>query len=288
MGRVGGDLPEGIREVDNIYLYSLISSLDQGDNDPNRFARISLTHFLQQLTTDDGETWYYEAPDSAVTSDLAVEQRQTTAEAEDSLLSSGFEAEIEPDKEAPFDFSSGDAEHVSVTTPYVLIIDQFEELITNHPERWSERAGFFEQLEAAMQADPALWVLLVLREDYVAALDPYAPIMADKLRARYYMERMGVDAALRAIRQPAALGRRPFAPGVAEQLVDNLLRIVVSAETGETKLGQYVEPVQLQVVCYQLWEELEDVERTRGQDEGMISGTESSPHPSTSSSSQTQ
>ena len=50
--------------------------------------------------------------------------------------------------------------------------------------------------------------------------------------------------------------RRPFAPGVAEQLVDNLRQVRVPGQE-TTIAGQYVEPVQLQVVCYQLWENLE-------------------------------
>ena len=100
-----------------------------------------------------------------------------------------------------------------------------------------------------------MWVVLVLREDYVAALDPFATLMRDKLRARFYMERMDVEGALAAVRRPAALGGHPFADGVAEQLVDDLRRIQVAGQEA-TPLGQYVEPVQLQVVCYQLWENL--------------------------------
>ena len=100
---------------------------------------------------------------------------------------------------------------------------------------------------------PNLWVVLTLREDYVAALDPYTALMFNRLRARFYMERMGVEAALDAIRRPAELGGRPFAPGVAERLVDNLRQVRIPGQE-ETIAGQYVEPVQLQVVCYQLWE----------------------------------
>lgn len=139
--------------------------------------------------------------------------------------------------------------------PYILIIDQFEEIITNHANRWPERADFFQQLNQAMMTDPMLWVVFSLREDFVAALDPYAHLLTDKMRARFYMPRMDAVAALEAIQQPAKLGGRPFAEGVAEMLVDNLRQIRLSGQT-TPHLGQYVEPVQLQVVCYQLWENL--------------------------------
>ena len=140
--------------------------------------------------------------------------------------------------------------------PFVLIIDQFEEIITAHPGRWEERSEFFRQLDAALLGDPNLWVVLTLREDYVAALDPYAALMFNRLRARFYMERMGVAAALDAVHCPAALAGRPFAPGVAEQLVDNLRQMRIAGQEG-TVPGQYIEPVQLQVVCYQLWENIQ-------------------------------
>ena len=138
---------------------------------------------------------------------------------------------------------------------YALIIDQFEEIITAHPGRWHEREAFFRQLDAAMQADPNLWVVLTLREDYVAALDPYAPLLADRLRARFLMEHMKTEAALDAIQKPAELAGRPFGPGVAEKLVNDLRQIRVAGQEN-TVAGEYVEPVQLEVVCYQLWENL--------------------------------
>lgn len=148
-----------------------------------------------------------------------------------------------------------DGEADDAALHHVLIIDQFEEIITTHPERWTDREDFFRQLNGAMAADPLLWVVLTLREDYVAALDPYAHLLAGKLQARFYMQRMGSQAALEATRRPAAQYGRPFAPGVAETLIDNLRQIRVPDQR-ETQPGEFIEPVQLQVVCFQLWESL--------------------------------
>ena len=77
----------------------------------------------------------------------------------------------------------------------VLIIDQFEELFSTHAESWEKREGLFQQLAQAMQEDPYLWVVLVMREDYIAALDPYAHLLPGGLRVRYYMQRLGREAA---------------------------------------------------------------------------------------------
>ncbi|MEZ4708559.1 MAG: hypothetical protein R3A44_15225 [Caldilineaceae bacterium] len=138
--------------------------------------------------------------------------------------------------------------------PRLLIIDQFEELFTTHGAHWQSRQDFFHQLREAMEDDPLLFVLISMRADYIALLDPYAGLVPGRFRNRFYMERMGVAAALDAIKEPAARAGRQFAPGVAEALVDNLRTIRVGLT--ETQLGQFIEPVQLQLVCYQIWDRL--------------------------------
>ena len=219
MVRVGGELPEGVSDVDNIFVFNCLLHLDQRTgSDPRRFAHMTLAAFLPRLTSPDGESYYYD-DNAELTEDV-------------------------DDYEEPL---------------HILIIDQFEEIVTTHLERWQEREAFFRQIEEAMVADPLLWVLLTLREDYVAALDPYAGLLSNHLRARFYMQRMGHEAALEAVRRPAQQYGRPFAPGVAETLVDNLRQIRVR-DTPATGLGQFIEPVQLQVVCYQLWENLQERE----------------------------
>lgn len=139
-------------------------------------------------------------------------------------------------------------------TPRVLIIDQFEEILTAYPERWQEREGLFNQLRQALRDDSMLSLLLVMREDHIAGLDRYADLLPGGLHCRFRMERLRHEAALKAVRRPVE-SRRPFAPGVAEQLVDNL-RQEHLAEQATKIAGEFVEPVQLQVVCYQLWEGL--------------------------------
>jgi hypothetical protein len=224
VARVSGELPSGVSEVANIYLFNLMLSLDSSGRDPGRFAHMGLSQFLAGLSSEDGKHFFYEA-----------------------------EAGPAPQAEAP----------VASATPYVLIVDQFEELITSHPSRWREREEFFRQLNQAMGDDPSLWVLLSFREDYLAPIEPYAALMTDRMRARFYMERMGVDAALEAVRRPAELAGRPFAPGAAEQLVEDLRQVRVSGQEA-TVAGPTVEPVQLQVVCHQLWQNIENEQRPLG------------------------
>ena len=139
----------------------------------------------------------------------------------------------------------------------VLVIDQFEEIFTTYPEQWEKREDFFRQLSQALSADPRLWVILTMREDYIAELDPYARLLPNRLRVRYRLNYMDATAALAAVTKPAELGGRPFEPGVAERLVDNLRqRVEEGATESPAALGEMVEPVQLQVVCMQLWQRL--------------------------------
>jgi WD40 repeat protein len=143
---------------------------------------------------------------------------------------------------------------------YVLIVDQFEEIFSTHNDQWESREDFFRQLTRAMRDNPDLWVLLVMREDFIAGLDPYTHLLHERGRIRYYMQRLERDAALKAIQGPVE-NVRPYEENVAEKLFNDLCSIKVLGPDGKTLIdqpGQYVEPVQMQVVCYNLWENLGD------------------------------
>jgi tetratricopeptide (TPR) repeat protein len=140
---------------------------------------------------------------------------------------------------------------------YLLIFDQFEELITAFPERWEEREPFFRQIREVLRAHPNLRVLFVIREDHLAELDPYAAFLPDGFRIRYRLERLRAGAALDAIVKPLASLDVACEPGVPEQLVADLRRVPVETRKGVvTVVGEFVEPVHLQVVCQNLWNNL--------------------------------
>lgn len=225
VARVSGVLPADVdpAAVDNIFVYHLLLGLSQ------------------KLAEQRGQP----APGS----DLGMPDLAHTALAR---FLSGETGPEPPGTSEPVTAGSSDD-----LLPHVLIIDQFEELLTTYPSRWPERSGFFEQLSAALARHPNLWVVLTMREDYVPSLEPYTHLVPNRLRARFYMQRMGIDAAREAVERPAANAGRPFAQGVAKLLVDNLCRVRAPGEV-EYKTGEYVEPVQLQVVCFQLWEDLRD------------------------------
>jgi tetratricopeptide (TPR) repeat protein len=153
-----------------------------------------------------------------------------------------------------------------LTQSCVLIFDQFEELFTLNPEWWKYRRGFFEQVAVALE-DPFLRVVFAMREDYIAEMDPYESLLPEKLRTRFRMERLRKHSALTAIKSPLdvepwkEMGRE-FAEGVAEKLVENLREIPSKTDQdGLPVKGEFVEPVQLQVVCQAIWNNLAESEK---------------------------
>lgn len=137
-----------------------------------------------------------------------------------------------------------------------LIFDQMEEILTTYPECRDKREDFFLQLRDLLAADPFLSVIIAMREDHIAGLDNYASILPGRLTTRFRIERLKFEAAVEAIKRPAEKAGRIFGEGVAEELVRDLS--LEKASDGERLIpGEYVEPVQLQVVCYNMWKNLE-------------------------------
>ncbi len=148
-------------------------------------------------------------------------------------------------------------------SPRILIFDQFEELLTSYVERWQERDGFFLQVGNALQADPLLRVLFVMREDFLARMEPFIRILKPLSQARFRLDLLGPSGAHAAVTGPLRGTRRHFKDGVVDALVEELLKVRVESAHGEATevVGEYVEPVQLQVVCRNLWNSLpEDVQ----------------------------
>jgi hypothetical protein len=136
----------------------------------------------------------------------------------------------------------------------LLLFDQFEEIFTSYPDRWPNRADFFEEIGAALEEDPRLRAAFAMREEYIASLDPYAGRLPERMRTRYRLEPLREQPALEAVKRPVAKFHRSFAEGAAEDLVDNLLHRSVKTPDGmAVASSEFVDPLQLQVVCRRLW-----------------------------------
>jgi hypothetical protein len=139
-----------------------------------------------------------------------------------------------------------------------VIFDQLEELFSVSQEYWQHRAGFFQQIHEALQEDHLLRVIFGLREDFLGSMDSYSAFLTDKPQTRFRLELMREKDGLAALTEPLKETGRSFDVGVAEKLVEELLKIQVQTPDGEIKYvtGEFIEPVHLQVVCHRLWQTL--------------------------------
>ena len=107
------------------------------------------------------------------------------------------------------------------------------------------------------------WALFSMREEHVASLDAYLRPIPTRLNTRFRLDLLEEESARQAIEKPAEDARVHFTSAAAAKLINNLRRVWVQRPDGtrDEHLGPYIEPVQLQVVCYRLWERLRDDER---------------------------
>jgi hypothetical protein len=154
--------------------------------------------------------------------------------------------------------------HHDASAQTVLIFDQFEEVLTLNPADQARKEEFFAEVGRVLR-DRDRWAIFAMREEYVAALDPYLRLLPTRLATRYRLDLLGPNAALDAIREPAKLEGVDFTHQAATIVIDDLRRIRVSKPGGggtEDALGPHIEPVQLQVVCRRIWNALPANTRT--------------------------
>ncbi len=138
-----------------------------------------------------------------------------------------------------------------------LIFDQFEEILTANPLDQEAKTEFFNQVGTALR-DLKRWALFSMREDHVAALDPYLRLIPTRMKATFRLDLLNADMAREAIEKPAAAGGVSFTESATSKLVDDLRQVSMQDSSGATVqvAGPHVEPVQLQVVCFRMWEKL--------------------------------
>lgn len=141
--------------------------------------------------------------------------------------------------------------------PVLFVFDQLEEILYQDPLDLPGKLEFFQQLGQALRRRHR-FAILSLREDYLAPLYAYQRYLPGHLRVTYRLELLDMRASLQAIVKPMQREGIEFPEALAMKLVDDLRRVRVEKPDGSVVIqaGLYIEPVQLQVVCRQLWENL--------------------------------
>lgn len=141
----------------------------------------------------------------------------------------------------------------------VLIFDQFEEIVLVDPVDHETKVAFFTQLGAALRKRTR-WAIFSIREDYVPRIEHFLRPIPTQCNTRFRLDFLDTLHAKLAMQEPARLVGIDFTETAASKLVNDLCRVRVQQIDGSVHevLGLHVEPVQLQVVCRRLYNELPD------------------------------
>jgi FHA domain len=151
----------------------------------------------------------------------------------------------------------------------VLIVDQLEEFFNFYPNnKWHEQQeGFFNQIAGLLNKNAAFRVVFVIREDYLARLDPFKEILPDNLRTRFRLERLSENGALSAIYGPleniSGVNIEDLKDEI-QNIIKELLKVRVERfDDGKKRFdeieGEFIEPIHLQVVCQRWWRERQHI-----------------------------
>lgn len=137
--------------------------------------------------------------------------------------------------------------------PVVLIFDQFEEILTVDAGSAGARQQFFAQLRRIC-ADQRFWVVLTVREDYLARLDPFLAQLSPRPFARFRLGLLDAAGATEVLIKEARKAQIVFRRDAARELVRRLCTIEMVLPDGRiaSQEGRFVEPVQLQAVIPRL------------------------------------
>jgi WD40 repeat protein len=145
--------------------------------------------------------------------------------------------------------------------PVVIIFDQFEEIFEIHSEAWQEQQrDFFKQVNSALQKFDQLRVVLIIREDYIAQLDPFTKFFTNRLRTRFRLKQLGESGALEAIERPLDGTKWSFEEDAPKALFNKLAVTKRLDQKGKTKIvpGEHIEQTHLQLVAADLWNTLKN------------------------------
>jgi Novel STAND NTPase 1/FHIPEP family len=135
---------------------------------------------------------------------------------------------------------------------FVLILDQFEEFFThgNNPDILRKELG---ALVRASELD--VRVLLSLREEHLAALEPFRMEILTLFQSTYRLEPLRDEGVQQAIEGPAKLFGVEFQPGLVTDLINDL-RHEDNVTRWDPVTGMAVDLPMLQLICSELWKEM--------------------------------
>jgi WD40 repeat protein len=146
----------------------------------------------------------------------------------------------------------------------VLILDQFEEFLVNHAQALDPLRDELAALVRAPRVDAA--VVLSLREEFLAALEPFRQQILNLFQSAYRLEPLSEPDLRDAIRRPA----EEFGGSCRQDMADQLIQELRGAQDDRSSGGPpLVELPMLQLVCQELWKHATDGQLSRELYESM-------------------
>jgi WD40 repeat protein len=137
----------------------------------------------------------------------------------------------------------------------LLVLDAFERLFTLVPDDIQAKIEFLVSLEKLTRMAPQLFVVIAMREEFIARLEEYVrPFSA---AARFRLGLLDGHAAVSAIKGPALRAGYRMSDSFAQQLARNLA-IESDDDTAENDRWAsqpLIEPLYLQLACRRFWRE---------------------------------
>lgn len=161
----------------------------------------------------------------------------------------------------------------------ILVLDQFEEIF-REPGLWQERADFFAQMREAVDQDHLLRIVIGMRSDYLANFLSHENVQSSGTAVKYLLESLTEQEAALAITEAFKRTEVALAQTELDSLIDALLTLRRTNTAGRVMRSQYVNLIQLQILCRRLWQQRADAQAHSGSsgaatDPGMTRGHQS-------------
>lgn len=133
----------------------------------------------------------------------------------------------------------------------LIVIDQFEECFVDSTV--DIIAEIDDKMRQFLNHFPTISLLISIRQDFFTCLTKFKFLNDAQINSTYILEPLTCSNAIEAIKKPTEFKIYNFSyeEGLVEQIIKDL-------STNEDKGNSYIDPSQLQIVCYFLYQELQN------------------------------
>jgi len=147
---------------------------------------------------------------------------------------------------------------IGSSRPAVVFIDRLDSVLRASGTASVNRLAFFDQLAELIEDFSAIRLVVCVRDESLPDLEPFIARLRDQTPAMFHLGPMTPNEAFQAIIGPVAETDRSYTADAAEELLSRIRDEGASELFGDRRpmLGNWIEPVVLQIACRALWARL--------------------------------